>query len=137
MSEYKHGRWKTGMKVTCPYCDKPANLVTGAAIYPHRKDLHKQYFWFCQPCNAYVGTHKNSKAFAPLGRLANAELRAAKIEAHNAFDPLWKSREMSRRDAYQWLAKRLCMSVKKCHIGMFDVDMCNKVVEVMQKRKEA
>lgn len=115
----------------CPYCNKPAKLVTGAAIYPHRKDLHHLKYWQCEPCGAYVGTHKDSKKNAPLGRLANAELRKAKCAAHAAFDPLWKERVFeSRRAAYKWLAEKLGIESKRCHIGMFDVAMCHAVVKV-------
>lgn len=68
-------------KVECPYCLKLADLVTGERIYPHRADLHSLQFYLCSDCNAYVGCHKRSNG-APLGRLANAELRAAKNKAH-------------------------------------------------------
>jgi ABC-type transport system involved in Fe-S cluster assembly fused permease/ATPase subunit len=71
----------------------------------------------------------------PLGRLANKELRQAKVNAHNYFDLLWKNGEMNRKDAYKWLAEQLKISFDKCHIGMFDVDMCKKVVECIRERK--
>lgn len=45
-------------ELTCPYCGKPAQLVGGDVIYPHREDLHEKKFWLCTPCNAYVGCHR-------------------------------------------------------------------------------
>lgn len=69
-----------------------------------------------------------------MGRLANAELRAAKSAAHLAFDKLWKGGKMSRRNAYAWLAKALDINPLHCHIGMFDVDQCKKVVEVVKAK---
>ncbi len=128
------------MKVACPYCDRPAALVGGAAIYPHRPDLFGLKFWQCEPCDAYVGCHKAGSwrfergqkirhtGIEPLGRLADATLRAAKQRAHAAFDPLWKAGRMSRPEAYAWLASALGISVDNCHIGMFDVDGCGAVV---------
>lgn len=110
----------------CPYCGKAAERVTGAVIYPHRPDLFGKKFWRCAPCGAHVGCHGTSAT--PLGRLANAELRRAKMAAHAAFDPLWKSRRMNRSQAYAWLADALGVSPANCHIGMFDVDGCNAVV---------
>lgn len=119
------------MKVICPYCDKPAQLVTGDKIYPHRHDLFAKLFYQCAPCDAYVGCHPKADAHGhggigdgavPMGRLANAELRRAKQAAHAAFDPLWKSRSMSRKEAYAWLSKELGVSKSNTHIGMFDVD---------------
>lgn len=112
--------------VICDYCGNKAALVTGRKIYPHRPDLFPLRFWHCEPCKAWVGCHKNSDA-QPLGRLANAELRLAKSAAHRAFDPLWKSGETTRKQAYQWLSIQLGIPSESCHIGMFDVATCLRV----------
>jgi hypothetical protein len=112
--------------VRCEYCRGHAELVGGSAIYPHRPDLDRLRFWRCAPCDAYVGCHPGTEN--PLGRLANAELRAAKIRAHDAFDPLWKSRKIRRSEAYRRLAKHLGIDDRDCHIGMFDVETCARVV---------
>jgi len=81
------------MKVICPYCGKNAVLTDSAVVYHGRS---YGMIWLCRPCWAYVGTHKNSRKHAPLGRIANAELRDWKKKVHAAFDPLWKDGEMSR-----------------------------------------
>ena len=121
--------------VTCNYCNRPAELVTGKAIYPHRPDLFEKMFWRCAPCKAYVGCHKpgvnQGDGSRPLGRLANAELRAAKSAAHAAFDPIWKEGIKKRGSAYAWLSDLLGIDPKTCHIGEFDVDMCRRVVELV------
>lgn len=117
------------MKVICPYCNKKAAFVTGEVVYPHRNDLHEKWFYLCRVCDAYVGCHVGSGI--PLGRLANSELRKAKQAAHEAFDILWKETPiMSRKAAYVWLSAELSLSLDKTHIGMFDVNQCNKVVEL-------
>lgn len=64
-----------------------------------------------------------------LGGLANAELWAAKRLAHAAFDPLWKEFGMKRNSAYCWLAQQLQIPAQDCHIGMFDVETCRRVVK--------
>lgn len=112
----------------CPYCGGASERVTGNIIYPHRRDLHRKFFYLCRPCDAYVGCHPGTTA--PLGRLANAELRKAKGAAHSAFDPKWKSGEMKRKAAYGWLAEKLGIPRNDCHIGMFDVETCREVVKV-------
>lgn len=112
----------------CPYCGKESELVTGRVIYPHRSDLYHLWFYRCAPCDAYEGCHPGSKR--PLGRLANRELRQARMAAHRAFDPIWKSKEMNRSQAYAWLASRLGIEIEDCHIGMFDVSKCEQVVVV-------
>ena len=112
----------------CPYCGNDAELSTGHKVYPHRSDLANLKIWACFPCDAWVGTHKNSPTHAPLGRLANAELRMAKRKAHAAFDPLWKSGQMSRKKAYALLSEKMGLTPDETHIGMFDVEQCKTVI---------
>ena len=112
----------------CPYCSAPSRLTNGAVVYPHRPDLHNKAFYQCAPCDAYVGCHPGT--INPLGRLANAELRAAKSAAHAAFDPLWRTGTKTRREAYEWLAKQLGIAARECHIGMFDAPLCERVVSI-------
>lgn len=112
----------------CPYCGNEAELTTGYKVYPHRPDLADLKVWACFPCEAWVGTHKNSPTHAPLGRLANPELRKAKMAAHAAFDPWWKSGRMSRHKAYRLLAEKMGLTKEQAHIGMFDVEQCKQVV---------
>lgn len=112
----------------CPYCGELADKTNGRKVYPHRPDLHHHVIFACLPCDAWVGTHKGTDK--PLGRLANAELRKAKMAAHSAFDPLWKSGRMSRKDAYAMLSEKMGLKPKDTHIGMFDVDQCKQVVAV-------
>ncbi len=122
------------MSIDCGYCGKPAKLVQGDVIYPNRHDLYALWYWSCVPCGAYVGTHKQSKAHFPLGRLANYDLRRGKNRAHRAFDPLWKDGSMKRKEAYAWLANGLHIDVRDCHIGMFNVDQCNQMVELCLRK---
>ncbi len=110
----------------CPYCSKQSVQTTGEFIYPHRKDLYDKIFYYCEPCNAYVGCHPNSDT--PLGVLANAELRKFRSLAHAVFDPIWLTKKMSRHQAYVWLAKQLEISLSDCHIGHFDTELCRRTV---------
>lgn len=115
--------------VQCPYCHKVADLVNGSKIYPHRKDLANRKFYLCKSCDAYVGTHVNSKSHAPLGTMANAELRALRSQAHKEFDPLWKEHGLTRTIAYSWLARAMKLHYERCHIGSFTKEQCLKVIE--------
>lgn len=120
----------------CPYCGNPAELTDSAAVY-HGRSYGMIYL--CAPCDAYVGVHKNSPDHRPLGRLANAELRAWRKRAHAAFDPLWQtkrkfghSKRKARGKGYRWLAHELGIAVEDCHIAHFDVEQCKRVVEICE-----
>ena len=118
--------------VICHYCSQPAKLVGGSQIYPTRADLFDLKFWQCKPCGAYVGCHKPTRynkfdPTVPLGRLADGQLRKAKSAAHLVFDRIWKDGYKTRSEAYAWLAANLNIELGDCHIGEFDVDMCNQV----------
>lgn len=64
----------------------------------------------------------------PLGRLANAELRALKQKAHTVFDRVWKENLTTRKSAYALLAARLGIKNSACHIGMFDLELCKRTI---------
>ena len=120
------------IEVKCPYCGDDAVLTDSAEVYGGRS---YGMIWICRPCNAYVGTHKNSPDHEPLGRLADAELREWKKMAHAEFDPLWKKDGLGRHQAYAWLAGMLDIDRDDCHIGMFDIGMCQKVVQLCRLRR--
>ena len=83
----------------CGYCGEPSRLVKGKLIYPHIPKLNGIPMWACMDCRAWVGCHPGTET--PLGRLADASLRKAKMAAHEAFDPKWKGKgNKARRDSY-------------------------------------
>ena len=126
---------KKKLKIDCDYCGGFAYLTKGHAVYPLRIDLHQKLYYHCKPCEAYVGVHKGTTK--PLGRVANAHLRRLKMQAHGAFDPIWKKGFKKRQTAYSWLAKKLNIKTDDCHIGMFDIDTCRKVIEISNEYMES
>jgi len=57
------------------------------------------------------------------------------MAAHEAFDPIWREGFMSRHEAYTWLAQALNLTPNDCHMGMFDQEMCQKVVDACRLRE--
>lgn len=113
----------------CPYCGDKPKLVDSEVIYGTSYGM----VYYCEPCNAYVGVHKHNNK--PLGRLANKELREAKKQAHFYFDQIWKKGKQkginnARHKLYIWLSKQLNIPLKYTHIGMFDIENCNNVINL-------
>lgn len=117
--------------IQCPYCHKPADLVSGDKLYLNRPDLHSKRFWRCAPCDAYVGCHPGTQT--PMGTLANYATREARKQAHRVFDIIWKSGKMSRTSAYVWLSAQLGIEPCHCHIAMMDATQCSEVVRLASK----
>lgn len=111
--------------VSCPYCEDRAEYISSSKEV-YGRDYGPLYI--CKRCSAWVGCHKGTRK--PLGRLADAELIAAKMAAHRAFDPKWRNGKLRRKEAYSWLADQLGIDTKACHIGMFDISLCRRVVEI-------
>lgn len=51
----------------------------------------------------------------------------ARMAAHAAFDPLWKSGRMTRNEAYKWLSRKMRLKPINCHMAMFDKSQCAAV----------
>lgn len=124
-------------EVWCRYCGALAELADSETVYPSGRRCGK--LWVCRPCGAWVGVHRDSPTFKPKGHLANAELRAARIEAHRAFDPLWRRKMVrdnlthgeARSAGYRWLSEQLGKADGvQAHIGFMDLDECRRVAEV-------
>ena len=108
----------------CPYCQKEAPWVENKAIYG--RNYGKSFMcYYCKPCDAYVGCHQNSKT--PLGTMANKELRAWRIRAHDHIDPLWKTGRMKRKEVYAFLKEKLGVQV---HVAESDLEMCKRILAV-------
>lgn len=133
----------------CPHCERAAKLVTGAAIYPGRSDLHTKKFWRCEPCGAYVGCH--GLTARPLGTPANAELRRARTLLHeHRLDRIWqhaetcgdytpedhraigKIRGVARSRVYAFLSWKLGVDREDCHTAMFDLGTCRRAWVALQ-----
>jgi zinc-finger-containing domain len=119
----------------CPNCGDSVGLVSNEAIY-RRKYGEWPWAYKCNNavCDSYVGLHPFTNI--PLGTLANKVTREARKRAKTLFNPLWDRGGMTRSEAYTWLAGQLgIVPVENCHIGWFDVAMCERVIDVCKRRK--
>ena len=120
--------------IICRYCGGVIRLVPARKIYGASTDrlgLAGENISLCQNCNARVGCHKGTNR--PLGNVANEVLRLKRRETHQVFDAFWQGNGMSRTKAYKWLAAQMRLSEKDAHIGGFEMDQCQKVIELCEK----
>ncbi len=108
----------------CRYCG-------GKIVKTHSNVLYrkgKESIYLCTMCNAYVGCYKGTDQ--PMGKVANTVLRLKRQETHQVFDRFWKGCGWTRSAAYRWLAGELRLPVGEAHIGMMEMDDCEKVIRL-------
>ena len=78
----------------CPYCGSKVKLLPFVDVYGYEVD--NAYVYCCgdfPDCNSYVHAHQNDKGdavlYAPIGRIANEELRSLHEYVRAKFNPLW------------------------------------------------
>ena len=113
----------------CRYCGGKVTLSTTAELYEKSNDP----IFLCLNCNAYVSARRDT--LLPMGKLANAVLRMKRRETHDVFDRFWKTQGMSRTQGYRWLAEELKMPEKYAHIAHFEMDNCERVIQLCRKQE--
>lgn len=116
--------------IDCRLCGGEVEIVNNSEIYG-RSYGDWPWAYRCRNCGAYVGMHPYTAI--PLGTLADGATRDARRRAKDVFNPLWQQGSMTRTEAYTWLASHLGVAVAACHIGWFDVEMCEQVVTIIRK----
>ncbi len=112
-------------ELTCPECG--AEMVLKQSRYG---PFYGCIRWATTGCKGAHGAHPDGR---PMGTPATLETRRARIEAHEAFDRLWKSGRMKRKQAYAWLSAAMGMPSEQAHISRFDVAQCRRVVEAVER----
>ena len=113
--------------MNCPYCGKEAEWCENSRIYG--KNYGASYMcYFCEPCNAYVGCHQNTRK--PLGTMANKELREMRIKAHGNIDWLYKTGRIKRHNLYKRLTEHFGRPI---HIGESDLETAKAIAQMDPK----
>lgn len=68
-----------------------------------------------------------------MGSLADGELRHKRIQAHRAFDRLWRSGLMTKKEAYQWMRTEFGLHEEQAHIAQFGAYMCDRLICACEK----
>lgn len=113
--------------IRCPYCGSIATLRESRYVYGD--DNFGGHLYVCSKypvCNSYVSV--NERTLQPMGPLANGDLRHMRIEAHRAFDRIWRSGIMTRSDAYRWMQARFGLKPSQAHISQFSTYLCQAII---------
>ena len=122
--------------VRCPYCGSaatlhPASFVFGKSARPG------SLLYVCNrypACDSYVGAHQKTKL--PMGSLADGDLRHKRIDAHKAFDWIWKSGLMTKAQAYKWMQAKLGIRSEHAHIAKFGYYMCDQLISICNEARD-
>lgn len=113
----------------CRFCHSEVHVATHQEVYG-RNYSDWPYMYLCGNCGACVGMHPFTDI--PLGTLADRATREARKNCKKPFEALWRSGQMSRTEAYNWLAAELNIPVGECHFGWFDIEMCERAREICE-----
>ena len=58
-------------------------------------------------------------------------LKSLRAYTHNEFDKLWKDGKFSRSEAYEWLANEMGLPPHKAHIGLFNKNQCQELLDIL------
>lgn len=124
------------LHIHCPYCHAPAVRRYARSLFGDAAREPNALYYVCSrypTCNAYVSAHK--KSGLPMGTLADPELRRKRIQAHHAFEQLWKSGPLTKKEAYRWLQDALGLSEDQAHIACFSHYQCDKLISLCTPTK--
>jgi hypothetical protein len=105
------------------------------------RDSRFGLFYSCSAfpeCRATHGAHQATGE--PLGTPADKATKEARIQAHDAFDKLWKpvqgraQRAAARREAYAWMRDAMDLAPEDAHIGRFDRLQCERLIVAAEAR---
>ena len=121
------------VNIHCPNCGAKATLHPASYVYDNSRSAGS-YLYVCNRypiCNSYVAAHRST--LLPMGSLADAELRHKRIQAHRAFDRLWRSGLMSKKEAYQWMQTEFGLHEEQAHIAQFGTYMCDRLIHACEQ----
>lgn len=116
----------------CRFCRSSVQIATHQEVYG-RDYSDWPYMYLCENCGACVGMHPFTNI--PLGTLADRATREARKHCKKPFEAIWRNGQMSRTEAYTWLAGELGIPVDECHFGWFDISQCEQAQQICLNRR--
>lgn len=115
-------------------CPEP---TCGAPMRLRYARKFQRFFYGCDRFPQCRGTHGAHSDGRPLGTPATVAVKTLRVQAHNAFDPVWKYGPFPDRSAaYRWLAEELGLTKDQAHIGALDAAQCTRVIELCERLRK-
>lgn len=110
----------------CPDCAKTFMQL--------RKSMHG-LFYGCPSYPACKGTHGANADGAPKGIPGDLATRQARTAVHLVFDRIWNQpgSNLSRIQAYTWMAETMGILPTEAHIARFSIEMCGKLAILVRE----
>lgn len=119
----------------CRYCGSDVDLVTHEEFYGQSYDGGGKLY-VCTSCHARVGLHGAGTSHptdAPLGLLADAELRRLRSAVHEHLDPMWKENPTPRGEVYTFFFGHMMdLPEHGRHVGMLTKDECRTAIRILK-----
>lgn len=119
---------------SCVECGGKGRIVSGSVAKPHAPQYRQRLYLMCD-CGAHVACHPGTAL--SMGRPAGPATRHLRKLAHEALDARWKrpgaspmATSKARQRTYAWLSRELGLRFNDCHIGRFDAETCQKVIDL-------
>jgi hypothetical protein len=61
-----------------------------------------------------------------------SRLASLRMQVHHFLDARWKYGSEGRSASYRWLAQKMGLRLKDCHVKMFDESTCEKALGILK-----
>lgn len=117
---------------TCDVCESNRVRLLKTRVTYSEQHADWPYRYSCADCHASVGCH--SHTLSPLGLMAQRSVRRLRVQAHVAFDPIWKDGFMTRTEAYEWLAETFGLAYSELHIGNMTKEQLETTIRISRQQ---
>ena len=117
--------------VKCPDCG--SYMVLRCTLKMTYNNGKPRKFWGCSRYPLCSSTHGAHPDGTPLGIPGDKATKLARIEAHQAFDNLWKNGRCTRDEAYTELSKLMGLNKDDTHFARFTLQQCKTATELLIK----
>lgn len=120
------GRLYAEHDLVCPDCGARLLLEASGVRLLYRCEGRRE-----KGCQGVHGARRNG---LPLGIPGDRDTRQARKLAHAALEPLCRSGQLSKKEAYIWIQHVMSLPHQEAHIGYFSKEQCQILINLINAR---